>query len=646
MELLAPSSLAWLGLLAPLVLLYVLKRRRETRVVGSTLLWELAQRDLRAERPWKRLIPHLSLLLQALVVIAGAIALARPAGAGRVPSGARVAVIVDTSASMAARGADGRPRIELARASARAIARSLPPGGAMTLVEAAAEPAVLAPATDDVAALDRAIGRLATRGSGSGLEPAIALAAERMRGAPPGSRIVVLTDASHDGEVVLPTGASIEVQRVGEDAGNTGIVALDVRARASDEAPDRAEIFARVARTGEHDVEVWVTASIEGREGLVASRRVRIAAGETEGVVMLGDLPPDPSGRPAVVRVALSAVDPDTQGAPGALDAPSLDALSLDDVAVAPSPGARRLPVFLIGEPPESIRRVLLADRDVELFSTTPEALAQRRAGDPEAPDLDGLLVYSGAIPELPPAGDALAIAPTGDSALGLALGEEREAPRVVTWDENDPRLRFVSFRDVHLAAARPIESASARAILTSDVGTIAGVIERPDGEATLLAFDPDRSDWPRRPSFVVFVRNVLERVRARRAAGGIAPGSIGEPLRVPAADGETVIVRAPDGSSASAIARGGVAIVDVPALPGTYLAEVGARRVHALRNLFSPSESDLSARTRFVEREGGAAVATSERREPSEAWPWLAGALLVILALEVAWATRKGAAA
>ena len=46
--LLSPISLAWLGLLVPLVLLYVLKRRRETRVVGSTLLWELALRDMRA----------------------------------------------------------------------------------------------------------------------------------------------------------------------------------------------------------------------------------------------------------------------------------------------------------------------------------------------------------------------------------------------------------------------------------------------------------------------------------------------------------------------------------------------------------------------------------------------------------------------
>ena len=42
----APLQLAWLGLLVPLVVLYILRRRRDRRQVGSTLLWESALRDL------------------------------------------------------------------------------------------------------------------------------------------------------------------------------------------------------------------------------------------------------------------------------------------------------------------------------------------------------------------------------------------------------------------------------------------------------------------------------------------------------------------------------------------------------------------------------------------------------------------------
>ena len=637
MSLLSPWSLAWLGLLAPLVVLYILKRRRETRIVGSTWLWELAQRDMRAERPFKRLIPHLSLLLQALVLILGALALARPAGAGQVPSGARVAVIVDTSTSMAAREPEGT-RLAMAQSAARAIARTLPPGGEMMLVEASREPVVLAPPTSDLATLERAIDRLALRGAGSAIEPAVALAAERLRGAASGSRIVVLTDAAVDGEITLGSSVPVEPQRIGTELPNVALVALDVRPRPTEEAPDRAEIYARVQRFGGAAGDVWITASIDGG-GVVASRRVALGTDGAESAVLSADLPPDADGRAPFVRVELSGADP-----AGGASAP-LDALSLDDVAVAASPGARRLPVFLVGEAPASIRRVLLADRDVELFETSLAELDARRTRDPDAPDLDGLLVFTGATPDVTPPGDTLVVTPTGDTVLGLSLGAAVRAPRIVTWEEGDPRLRFVRFADVHLAEVRPITDASARVLLRTDAGSAIGSVERPDGEATIVAFDPDHTDWPDRPSFVVFVRNLLERVRARRAAGGIAPGGLGDPLRVPAPDGATVIARAPDGSARDALSRGGVAVIDVPAIPGVFRAEIEHRHLAAIRNLLDAHESDLRPRARFVSTEGGTEVDVQESVAPREAWPWLAGGLLLVLVLEALWATRKAAA-
>ena len=635
MELLAPSALWWLGLLGPLALLYVLKRKREVRTVGSTWLWELARRDLRAERPWKRLVPHLSLVLQALVLVLGAVALARPVGGVRVPEGARLAVVIDTSASMAAREPDGSSRLELARRTALALARSLPPGGSMMLVDARAEPVVLAPPTADPAALERALDALAVRGESAGLEAAVAVASERLRDGPSGSRIVVLTDGAEDAEIVLPASPPVEIRAVGTDRPNAGLVACDVRARPTPEAPDRADVFARVAAYGQ-PAELWVLASVEGR-GLVASRRVRVEPGSAQSVVMGADLPPDASGRGAVVRVELARAEEGTGQGTG-------DALALDDVAVAPSPGARRLPVFLVGQAPRSLERALLADRNVELFATSLEGLADR-AADPSSGELDGLLVYAGRAPPVI-SGDALVVAPTEDSVLGVRLGPEASRPRIVSWDEADPRLRFVSLAEVHLTAARPFASAALRPLVTADAGVVAGVLERPDGEATILSFDPDRSDWPRGAGFVVFVRNLLERARARRAAGGIPPGALGEPLRVPAADGETVRATAPDGSTRSAVGHGGVALVEVPALPGSYAVEVGRRHLWALRSLGSPAQSDLSSRARFVERESGATVTGTTAREPLEAWPWLAALLLLALAAEVAWATRKGAAA
>lgn len=636
-SLLSASSLAWLGLLAPLVLLYVLKRRREERRVGSTLLWELAMRDMRAERPWQRLIPQVSLFLQALVLVLGALALARPAGVGQVPSGARVAVVVDTSASMATRE-DGGTRLELARRAALGIARTLPPGGEMMLVAGSADPVVLVPSSHDLAALERAIDDLRETGGAAAIDRAVALAAERLREAPAGSRIVVLTDGAMDGAVHLASPVPVEVQTVGAAHANDAIIAVDVRPRPTEDAPDHAEIFARVARYADDDHELWVTASIEGR-GIVASRRVRVDHEHPASVVLGADLPPDANASAAVVVVQLSSTDPSAGGSGGAGDA-----LALDDLVVAPSPGARQLPVFLVGAAPSSVRRVLLADADVQLFATSLTGLAERRAQDPDAPDLDGVFVFVGATPDEAPAGDSIVIAPTEDDVFGATLAAASRDARVVSWDEGDPVLRFVRFRDLHVASFRPITGASARALLTVAGGTAIASLTRPDAEITLVGFDPDQSDWPDQPSFVIFFRNVLERARERRAEGGIHAGRLGEPLRVPAPDGTTVVVRAPDGSSETALSRGGVAIAPTHAIPGVYTAEVGHRRLHALRNLLDPAESDVRPRARFETGEAGGAVRTSEAHEPREAWPWLAGALLVVLALEALWATRRNA--
>ena len=75
-ELHNPKGLFLLLLAIPIVLLYVLKVRRERRVVGSTWLWAEARRDLTARHPWKRLRAEVPLALQLLGLLGLALAFA------------------------------------------------------------------------------------------------------------------------------------------------------------------------------------------------------------------------------------------------------------------------------------------------------------------------------------------------------------------------------------------------------------------------------------------------------------------------------------------------------------------------------------------------------------------------------------------
>lgn len=80
MRFLVPKAL-WLGaLIAPLVVLYILKVRRDRLRVASTWLWAEAKRDLMARSPFKRLTMQLPLVLEILALAALALAAARRAG--------------------------------------------------------------------------------------------------------------------------------------------------------------------------------------------------------------------------------------------------------------------------------------------------------------------------------------------------------------------------------------------------------------------------------------------------------------------------------------------------------------------------------------------------------------------------------------
>jgi hypothetical protein len=156
-----------------------------------------------------------------------------------------------------------------------------------------------------------------------------------------------------------------------------------------------------------------------------------------------------------------------------------------------------------------------------------------------------------------------------------------------------------------------------------------------------VVGFDPDHSDWPRQAGFVIFFRNLLESARARRAAGGIAPGRIGDALRIPAPDGTEVTVTAPDGSEQRGVSRGGIAIVPVPAIPGRFAVRWCDQRF-ALRNLLDAEESDLNpAPARGHERRHHREV--SEARGPS-GLAYVAGFLLFVLAIGLSGRPARGA--
>ena len=91
----------WLLTLAiPLVLLYLLKRRRRDVVVPSTMLWKQALEDIRADTPFQKLKSSLLLLLQLLILVLITAILSGPHLVSSASLSRQRILVLDCSASM------------------------------------------------------------------------------------------------------------------------------------------------------------------------------------------------------------------------------------------------------------------------------------------------------------------------------------------------------------------------------------------------------------------------------------------------------------------------------------------------------------------------------------------------------------------
>ena len=140
MNLLAPVGLWFLVAVPAIFILYLIQSRYRPQVVASLLLWKRMARDLEAEAAWRRPRWDLLLALQLVVALLLGLALARPAVVGG--DGQRLVVVLDASASMAAR--DVQPtRFAAARQQVIDLVNGAAPDTRVWLVTAGAVPRVV-----------------------------------------------------------------------------------------------------------------------------------------------------------------------------------------------------------------------------------------------------------------------------------------------------------------------------------------------------------------------------------------------------------------------------------------------------------------------------------------------------------------------
>lgn len=649
MTLLYPLGLLALVAVPVLVALSLWRWRRREVEVSSLLLWrEVAAAWAQAPQTRRRRQLDPLVLVRVGVGLALAAALCGPVWLRPARLARRLVVVLDRSASMAARRPDGSTRWRAARDELLKLLIRLDAADRIELV-ALPPPAdrAMPPELDPQEARSLL---LAIEPSDAAVETReLVRAAAEALGRRPGAEVLIVTDGAVAG---LPAG--VRVLATGAPAHNRGIVAFATRPLP---APSRGEGPAPGKPEGRDGGREQVLVVVANAASGPASATVTLLADRRE--VARRALSLEPGGRQ---HAAFEARLDGAAVLEARLD--GSDGLPCDDRAwLARRPD--RVRVAWVGDECYFLRRALAVQSGVEVVEPAePPADAPPRGCD--------LAVYYRAVPRRLAGGPVVVVAPAGEVG-GLRPGPPVAARRASVVAPRDPLMAAVDLSGLALTRVpKPELPADFQTLAVADGsapgaadGSAPGAAEGPapggaegapiigrwrapiagsGGRGARLVYvglDPAASHWPLDPSFPIFWSNVVATLSGRQGGlGGFASERPGDLIAVGEGEGEARLVE-PDGAR-RAVAGG----VFRPEKAGLYRVAAGPTERAVAVSLLSEGEtlaagSEARPPVDFLAPRpvGAASVAAAGRLA---GWVAAAGLLLVVLH---AWlAARRGA--
>jgi hypothetical protein len=681
-----PAAVVLACVPAVILLLYFLRLRRKPVPVSSTFLWHKSIEDLHVNRLIQWLRRNVLLLLQLLGTFLLLYAVLGPRLHAAVGGGRHYVLIIDNSASMSA--TDVPPsRLEWAKAEAiKEIDAATDADSGMVIVfNRTAE--IRQSYTTNRDLLRAAVRGIEPAFTQTRLDEALGLAASlsnparsteneaaRPENADPAKDRTYVATEGMEADVHLysdggfppvpdftlanlqlnyhtppapqsPDGASDNLGIIRLDAARGWVRPAEVNGPPPNDAerddPSKMTVTATVRNFRGTATEVTARLELvdaDGKPDRSYARSVRLgpksdAEGSTREVVFL--LSDVPESADVIVRVRLEN---------------AADAFAADDTAWLVPGVTRKARVLAVGPDNPLLARFLDAPSTRKIADVTrlgKDKLADRAAYlDPARDGKFDLVIFDRCGPatedEMPRANTFFIAHPP--PPLKWA-GPPVRNPRVVGWSGSHPiTRRLQGLYEIEIDEAFRLAELPPKTdrLIESDANLVllAGV-PRPPFTDLVLTFPVVADDgkwntlWPLRPSFVVFLRNVLRalgNVREPLADDVTRPGDV----RVfRPAGAARVRVRTPSGRTID-LERGNraeVAFTDTGE-PGVYLATYGDERERFAVNLFDPAESDLAPRGEVTV--GGKTVAAGPtRREPHELWKLAVLGGLIVLVVE-----------
>ena len=587
---------------ATVVFLYWLKPPPQRVVVPSTLLWDRLLKEKKRNTLLDRLRWWLSLMLALIIGLSVASGMGRPELSSPGRDVRNITVVIDNSATMATRTADGFTRWEHAVAHAGRVLGQGSASGQFLILDTSGqappgEPGDRRSALEVLAELTVSLGD----------EP-------QFPDLPEGESEIFFIS---DGVLVDDAPPEATLISVFEPAHNVGITAFQVEALPSE--PTRFQAFVQVKNAS--DVGKQTTLRLSGSNEGGIRDTLTLGPGETRGrSIDLGSFERGP------VRAVVTA---------------DSDAFPADDYAYGFLPIRTETRVLLVTRGNVYLENVLADEPRLSLAVVNPAQYDPQVSAD--------VYIFDRFAPPEAPGGPTLVFLPPDVEWLTQTLAVV-EAPEVAGWNPAHPVLRFVALEDLRIdRAARiamPEEGDAGPTSVVGEAGRAPGaevvvgsallplivVSERPE-RIVRVSFALEDSNFPLHPGFPIFLTNTLGWLMDEQVALARAPGQIEVPLAMAA-------VTDLEGSDVATwpLSNRTVFMADEP---GLYTVAQADRRLRVAVNLASTARTSVND-SGFTSDEITSAASTvlaDTEVGPNEEL-WMALLLLAFFLVVVEWVT------
>ncbi len=667
-----------------LVILYFLKLRRRSVEISSTLLWKKAIQDLQANAPFQRLRKNILLLLQLLALAAALLAVAQPEKKTAETTGTRHVLLIDRSASMAARdGNGGLSRLDAAKKDAVKLIDSLDEGDIFgadaheaMVIAFDTTARVVQGFTSDKARLREAVESIEQTDAPGSIREAFQLArahrprpagepsgdpepdADVFAGIVPPQTFHLFTDGRlADLDSFSPTSRDSVIYHTAGDPKTTNIGIVGLRAERGYEQPEHVTVFVGVQNTAPEPRSVEVELLIDGVPSAV--RDVSIPGAETrEGVVESGgengvraELRPEPGRGGLVFEMDMS------RGAIATVRVHTDDAFATDDEGVLVIPPATKTSVAVVTSGNLYLAEALAGLPLATLDTLTPEefkaALEDGRADRYDVVVLDGILPPNTSPGRALGPGRWLILGAVPGGSEGLIDRGEAGMTRFVDWKRNHPVLRDLTLEPVRIGVGRRIEiGENSVAVPLAETTAGPGIVEMltPESRAIAVLFDVAESNWPFDVSFVVFLASAIDYLDTVSGAEGgarsVRPGEVistrlparASAVRLVSPDGDShALTTTPDGRVTwGPVRRAGLYTLRWRGDTGPLDVSDGGEAVRPIAsNLLDAFESDIAPESEVALASRIVSSSSRESMGVRRYWRWLLLGSLLVMMLE-----------